>query len=244
MSLFISFEGGEGSGKSTQIELLQKRLLTTKFTIVPIQEPGTTQLGLQIRNLLKGGAKAEKPYSKVAELLLFAAARAELVANIIQPTLALKDKIIVTDRYLDSTTAYQGYGRGIEIEQVRMINKIASNGLTPDLTFLLDCPPEEGLKRIGSFQLKLPLERTGMGSPAMRNEEGTRFEREPLQFHKRVRDGYLKIAAAEPNRWCVIEATKSPKEINTIVWQNVQHLIGGQNTTPHRRQGTNSDKDN
>lgn len=232
MSLFISFEGGEGSGKSTQVELLQGRLEAAGVAVLPIHEPGTTPLGLHIRDLLKRGAQAEEAYSDAAELFLFVAARAELVAEVLVPALEQTDAVIVADRYADSTIAYQGYGRGIGVESVRLVNELATDGVMPDLTFLLDCPSEEGLRRVGSFQLKLPLEREDAGKRPQRDEEGTRFEREPLEFHERVRAGYLKIAEAEPARWCVIDASRPVEEIGDIVWQRVQKLLASWRDAP------------
>ena len=174
MSLFVSFEGGEGSGKTTQAGLLVQRLMDAGVSVLPVHEPGTTRLGWSIREWLKRGLLSEEPISRNAELLLFAAARAELVAKEIQPALRSDATVVVADRYVDSTTAYQGYGRGIAPEYIEAINKLATQGVMPQLTILLDCPPEDGLTRVGSLQLSLPLESVESPDSVRRDREGTR----------------------------------------------------------------------
>ena len=152
---------------------------------------------------------------------MFAAARAELVTKLIQPAVERGDTVIVVDRFADSTIAYQGYGRGIPLKHVVAVNELATQGVMPDLTFLLDCTPEDGLRRVGAFQLRLPLARPQTPSPTQRDEEGTRFEEESLEFHQRVRLGYLELAEQEPNRWRVIDAGKSIEELSGIIWSDV-----------------------
>ena len=221
MSLFISFEGGEGSGKSTQAERLTHRLKQAGLPVLAVREPGTTPLGLYVRDWLKHGESA----SDSAELLLFAAARAELVATKLRPSLQRPDMIVIADRYADSTVAYQGFGRRIPLKVVKAVNDLATHGVRPDLTFLLDCPPEIGLHRVGSFQLKLPI---GGGEPpeaASRDQEGTSFEEEPLDFHQRLRRGYLEMVDEEPDRWCVVDATRTIEEIHRLVWERAEKLV-------------------
>ncbi len=215
MSIFISFEGGEGSGKTTQAEILSGWLRQAGFPTLLVHEPGTTPLGQYLRKWLK----REGSMSHEAELFLFAAARAELVAKVINPALEEK-KIVVADRYADSTVAYQGYGRRLRLKYVRMVNDLATQGATPDLTFFLDCPPERGLERRQASRL---------------DQEGTRrFEEETLKFHRRVREGYLKIASREPERWCIIDATKGPDQISAEIWGRVQGLLAQRASGPSR----------
>jgi dTMP kinase len=203
MSLFITFEGGEGCGKSTQAKLLYRRLKKLAVPVLFTHEPGVTPLGKKITRLLKW--LPEIGISPVAELLLFNASRAQLVSKIIRPTLE-KGQTVICDRYADSTTAYQGYGREIDLKMVAAANKTGTLGLKPDLTILLDMPVRQGLSRkLGKKQ--------------------DRFEMETAAFHQRVRDGYLKLAAAEPERWLVIDATKSKEEIAGIIWERVSKLL-------------------
>ena len=225
MSLFISFEGGEGSGKTTQAEFLVQRFSASGIPCLHVREPGTTQLGLRIRDWLKRRLSGGGPISHRAELLLFAAARSELVAKVIGPALEANEKIVVSDRYADSSSAYQGYGRRLPLDEVDALNRLATNGVMPDLTLLLDCPPEEGMARVGSFQLKLPLERPSPSRAGKRDEEGTRFEEEPVEFHERVRRGYLKIAEQEPERWHVIDAARPVDDIAEEVWRVVSERM-------------------
>ena len=219
MSTFISFEGGEGSGKSTQVEILKARLEEAGQPAMVVHEPGTTTSGQDIRVWLKREAFSGDGRT---ELLLFTAARAELVAGVIRPFLEKHDNgVVVADRYSDSTVAYQGYGRGLPIKDVNVVNGLAVQGVIPDLTFFLDCPPEIGLERVGSFQLRMPIEPSSAGAPRARDQEGTRFEQESLDFHKRVRKGYLALAKDEPDRWRILDATKQVGEISDAVWGHV-----------------------
>ena len=220
MSLFISLEGGDGSGKSTQAELLVGRMSALGVDCLPIHEPGTTPLGLHVRAWVKGGARAAGETSDLAELFLFAAARAQLVEEVIEPALARPGSVVVADRYADSTAAYQGYGRQIPIEDVERVNALATRGVWPDITFLLDCPPEEGLTRVGAFQMKLPF-----WAEVERENEGVRFEAASLDFHHRVRDGYLELAAADPGRWNVIDGLRPVSEIHDEIWSAVSERL-------------------
>ena len=206
MSLFITFEGGEGSGKSVQARALYKRLSQLAIPVILTQEPGGTPLGNKLGRWLKWVKDTD--ISPLTELLLFNASRSELIVKIAQPNLQ-NGKIVVCDRYADSTTAYQGYGRGLGLEMVRAINNAATQGLKPDLTVLLDISPKEGLVR-------------------KKGKRQDRFEQEELAFHQRVRDGYLKLAANDPERWLVIDATQPKETIAAIIWQRVSQMLSSQ----------------
>ena len=221
MAVFISFEGGEGSGKSTQAEVLAERLANTGVAVEFVHEPGTTELGWQIRDILKRGLPGEREFSAEAELLLFSASRAQLVFAALKPLLDRRDTVIVADRYVDSTTAYQGYGRGIPLDQVEVVNEMATQGTMPDLTFLLDLPPVEGLTRIGNLQLGFQFDDSVLHADDVRASEGARFEDEPLEFHERVRRGYRELAAKESKRFCVIDATLPESRVSDLIWDEV-----------------------
>ena len=204
MFLFITFEGGEGSGKTVQARALHRRLTGLAIPVVLLHEPGGTPLGSRIARSLKWAREVD--ISPLSELLLFNASRAQLLDEVVRPDLA-SGKVVICDRYTDSTIAYQGYGRGLDLEVIRKINDIATDGLLPDLTALLDIPVEEGFARKGV---------------SMRD----RFEQEDVSFHQRVRRGYLKLAEAEPERWLVIDAKQSRKRIADIIWERVSRLLG------------------
>ena len=203
MSLFITFEGGEGCGKSTQARMLYRRLLKSAVPVVLTWEPGGTPLGKRLGRWLKWSDDQE--ITPPTELFLFNAARAESVAKIITPNLET-GKVVISDRFSDSTTVYQGYGRELDLEMVGYVNDSATGGLKPSLTILLDSPVATGLTR-------------------KKGRDQDRFEREELSFHQRVRDGYLKLAASEPERWLVVDATQSKKKIAGIIWQKVSQLL-------------------
>ncbi len=207
MSLFITFEGGEGSGKSTQARALYRRLVRLDIAAVLTYEPGGTRLSKQIGRWLK--TFPDLDIRPLTELLLFNASRAQLVDEVIHP--ALKGgEIVICDRFTDSTTAYQGYGRGLDLETVAAINRAAAQGISPDLTFLLDLPVEAGLGR--------------------QQHKPDRFEQEDIAFHRRVREGYLKLAANDPRRWLVIDACQPKEKIEEIIWQRVKRLISEQSS--------------
>ncbi len=203
MSLFITFEGGEGSGKSVQARALYRRLSRLATPAVLTHEPGGTPVSRKIGRWLKWAEDTD--ISPLAELLLFNASRAQLVAEVIKPNLK-NGKVVICDRYADSTKAYQSYGRGLDLENVKSINSVATQGLEPDLTVLLDIAVETGLARKNA-------------------RKQDRFEREALAFHQRVRDGYLKMAASDSRRWLVVDATQSKGKIAEIIWQRVSQLL-------------------
>jgi len=203
MSLFITFEGGEGSGKSVQAKALYRRLEKLAIPAVLTHEPGVTALGRKVSRWLKWGHEIN--ISPISELLLFNVSRAQLVTEVIRPNLE-SGKTVISDRYADSTTAYQSYGRGLDLAMVRAANSAATQRLIPDLTVLLDIPVEVGLAR-------------------KRGRKQDRFEQEDTAFHRRVREGYLKMAAAEPERWLVVDATLPKEKIAEIIWQKVSGLL-------------------
>lgn len=206
-SLFITFEGGEGSGKSLQALALYRKLSRLSIPAILIHEPGSTPLGERLSRLLK--QRRDMAISPVSELMLFNAARAQLVSEVILPSLK-NGKIVICDRYTDSTMAYQGYGRGLKLTTVRAANDIATCGLKPDLTLLLDLPIRDGLAR----------------KRGVRND---RFESEELAFHERVRKGYKMIAHKEPRRFMVIDARQDKRTISQIIWKRVSTMLSIQN---------------
>ncbi|HWL53160.1 MAG TPA: dTMP kinase [Chthoniobacteraceae bacterium] len=187
----ISFEGGDGTGKSTQIERLARRLTAAGRRVVHTREPGGTRLGEAIRALLQTSKEGEGMQPET-ELLLFAASRAELVRSVIQPALE-SGAIVLADRFLDSTTVYQGLARRLDPEEVAQVNAFALGGLRPDLTLLLDLEPHLARERL-----------TARLAPG---ETPDRMESQPEAFHQAVRDGYLKIARAEPQRIRLVDAS-------------------------------------
>ncbi len=200
--LFITFEGGEGTGKSTQLERLARRIRS--FGIEPLitREPGGTPLAESIRALLL--STGARPPGPLAEALLMVAARADLVETTIRPALD-QGRVVICDRYADSTLAYQGGGRGIDLETLRSWNRVATGGLIPDLTLLLDLDPAVGGSR-----------------RAAEAGEATRLDREPAEFHRRVRACYLGLAAAERHRFVVVDASKPPDAVAERIWTDVE----------------------
>ena len=199
--VFITFEGGEGCGKSTQVVRLAAALEARGLKVLLTREPGGTRLSELIRTLLKD--EAEDPPVDRAELLLFLAARAQLVRNVIAPALEAGPWVI-SDRFSDSTVAYQGYGRGLPVDFVRQANDFACEGLRPDLTFLLDLDPATAERRM-------------RGREAATNTSADRIERAGSGFHARLRRGFLELAAADAPRFSVVDASKSPDEVAGVV---------------------------
>jgi dTMP kinase len=203
LGLFVTFEGGEGSGKSFQSKVLYRRLIKSGITSVLTYEPGGTELGNAIRRLVK--KNSQMPILPEAELFLFSACRLQLLAEVIRPALK-KGGVVVCDRFIDSTVAYQGYGRGVNLTIIDSINKIATSGLKPDLTILLDISAGKGLNR-----------------KASKNKD--RFEQTGLHFHNKVRNAYIKLAEAEPARWLVIDAELSRSRVSELIWRTVNQLL-------------------
>ncbi len=211
MSLFLSIEGGDGAGKSTQAELLLIRFKTSGVDALLVHEPGGTDFGEQVRRLVKGDVER----SPMSELFLFEAARAQLVQDVIRPALEA-GRVVVTDRYTDSSLAYQGSGRGLDLAEVRALNHAATGGLMPDATVLLDISPDLALARIDGSD-------GGNGRPD--DPEQARFEREPIEFHRRVSEGFRALASEEPGRWFVVDASAEPDRIADKVWAIVSNLL-------------------
>ena len=203
--LFITLEGGEGSGKSTQAQALKALLEDAGRSVTATREPAGCPLGQRARELLNDRSLKLDARS---EFLLFAAARAQHVAEVIRPALDHND-VVICDRFSDSSVAYQGYGRGLDLEDVREANRMATQGLVPDLTVLLDVPVETGLGR-----------KAGEKAPDRIGQEGA-------QFHERVRQGYLAMAAQEPDRFLVRDGTLAPEEITRTIWRRLEPLLLG-----------------
>ena len=223
--LFIVFEGGEGSGKSTQADCLLQRLSEAGQQAVLVREPGTTTLGLYLREYLK----SKRPLTLDSELLLFAAARAQLVAEEIAPTLR-RGITVIADRYTGSTVAYQGFGRGIRRDVIDYLNDYVTGGLNPDITFLLDAEPAEGLERVGSPQLQMaltPEDNAELGRLEVAGQR--RFEDQAMSFHNRVRRGYLELAESAPG-WQTLDARLSIDELAERIWDAVAPLLAGGET--------------
>ncbi len=203
----FTFEGSEGSGKSTQIELLSEELTGMGHEVVVTREPGGTKIGEEIRHLIIHSSTGEN-MSPETELLLFAAARAQLVRELILPELK-KGSIVLCDRFLDSTTVYQGAARSISSDPVAFINQFAVGPVTPDLTFILDVPVEESIRRVKRRVTGLP----------------DRMEQENIDFYHKVREGYVLLAKSLPERFHVVDGTRNLKanqeEILTIALENL-----------------------
>ncbi len=210
MSLFISFEGPDGSGKTTQARLLVEWLRQQGYPVVLTREPGGTDIGEQIRLVLHDPRNTEMDAR--TEILLYSASRAQLVAQCILPALEA-GHIVVSDRYADSTLAYQGYGRGLDLEVLRAITAFATRGVLPDLTLYLDVIPEEGLRR-----------RKAEGG------EWNRLDAEAADFHRRVRAGYLELASSDPRRWVIIDAARPVEEVQAQIRKVVGAVLDQKHT--------------
>jgi dTMP kinase len=209
MGCFISFEGPDGSGKTTQIQALHAYLLTEGYQPLWVREPGGTHIGDQIRAVLHDVHNIEM--QPTAEVLLYSASRAQLVGQVIRPALEA-GRVVLCDRYAESTMAYQGFGHRLDPELLKAITTFATGGLRPDLIVYLDLPVEQGLRR---KQLSF---RNGEG-------EWNRMDRKELAFHQRARSGYLQMAAEEPRRWCVLDATQSIDALQASIRCRVEDLL-------------------
>ena len=199
--LLITLEGIDGCGKSTQADLLRDRLISEGLSPVMIREPGGTAVGEDIRQVILSNHYS---LSLGAELLLYMAARSELTGQVIIPAL-IAGKIVICDRFTDSTLAYQGYGGGANLKAIRDLNRFAARGITPALTFLFDLKAEDAAAR--------------------RTDQADRMESKALSFHRRVRDGYLQMAQAEEYRFKVVDATKNIDDIADLVWLETGTII-------------------
>lgn len=206
---FITFEGGEGVGKSTHILALSKRLSDLGIEVVVTREPGGTPLCEHIRGMLQFDAAGESP-TKEAETLLFCASRAQLVSKVIMPALE-RGAWVLSDRFTDSTLAYQGYGRGLDLDSLKSLLQFATRGLSPDMTFLLEVSSQVENERLKK-----------------RYDDGTkpdRFEREKDEFHSRVRDGFSMLATAEPSRIKRVLTEGTVEETSNAIWNEVSSFI-------------------
>jgi len=204
---FITIEGPDGAGKTTQVERLGAHLQARGLDVVLTREPGGTWLGEQLRKVLLARTGSAAPTDALTDAFLFNAARRQLVSQVIEPALS-SGRTVLCARFADSTLAYQGYGAGISLDRLRALEAVATDGLRPDLTVLLDLPVESGLTRVAPGDVN-------------------RFEAEfDLAFHRRVREGFLALAVAEPDRYVVVDATRSPDEVATNVNGAADRLIG------------------
>jgi dTMP kinase len=200
----ISFEGSEGSGKSTQIARLAEHFQKMQREVVTTREPGGTEIGEQIRNIIVHNSKGDEMCAET-ELLLFTAARAQVVREVIAPAL-VRGAIVLSDRYLDSSTVYQGIGRNLAADPVAQINRFAVGNVMPDLTIVIDVPTEVSLARLKQRASDLP----------------DRMERENVDFYKKIREGYLVLAQGMPERFIVVDGTKTQDAIEKKIWAEVQ----------------------
>ena len=206
---FITFEGGEGCGKSTQIRLLAGRLRAAGREVLLTREPGGTGLAEKIRALVR--EESDDPPNSRAETLLFLASRAQLVESVIRPAL-VSGTWVLCDRFADSTFAYQGYGRRLDLDELKRINSFATGGLAPDRTILLNVSPEVSAKRMRARE-------------AATNTGADRMEKAGDDFHSRLRRGFLELAAAEPERFSVIQADGGVEEVGETVWNSIQPML-------------------
>ena len=199
--LFITFEGIDGSGKSTQATLLKNRLSQMHYPVVFTKEPGGTALGGKIRKIL-----LNEDMNPVSEFLLFASDRREHIEKVIRPSL-LNGKIVISDRFTDSSLVYQGFGRGVSLNFIRQVHQYILKGLKPDLTFIIDVPPEVGIERI---------------------HKKDRIEREGIDFLRRIRKGYIEISESD-ERFVIVNGTGTPEKLNDFIWKvTLRRLRNGQ----------------
>lgn len=209
MGCFITFEGPDGSGKTTQAHALYAHLLQEGYPVLMLREPGGTDIGNQIRNVLHDVKNVQM--LPTTELLLYSASRAQLVGEVIRPAL-VAGKAVLCDRYAESTLAYQGYGHQLNLELLRAILAFATGGLRPDLIIYLDIDVETGLRRKQADYCQ------GTG-------EWNRMDQKELDFHRRARSGYLDMARADPERWFVLDASRPPATVQASIRERVKQLL-------------------
>ena len=206
MGLFLTFEGPDGSGKSTQVRLLAQALRARGMPVVETREPGGTPLGERVRTVaLDPGSPSATP---LALSFLMSAARAQLVDEVISPALA-EGKVVITDRYSDSTAAYQSYGLGVDLADVSELTRIATRGVQPDVVVYVDIPVEVGLQRVADRGAR------------------NRLDKEALEFHRRVREGYLALANRDPRRWIVVDGADAETVVHQSVLRSLEPFIDG-----------------
>lgn len=216
---FITIEGPDGAGKSTQAERLGDRLSERNLDVLVTREPGGTGLGERVRAVVLARAGSTASIDPLADAMLFNAARRQLVVEVVRPALDA-GRTVLCARFGDSTLAYQGYGAGVPLDRLRLLEAMATDGLRPDLTVLLDLPVEAGLARVAPSDV-------------------TRFEAEfDVAFHRRVRDGFRALAAAEPGRFVVVDATLSPEEVAASVRIAADLLVGANEPKPYAARTT------
>jgi dTMP kinase len=209
MSLFVTFEGPDGSGKTTQIKLLAGHLQALGHDVLVTREPGGTSIGDQIRVVLHDVKNVEMACE--TEFLLYSASRAQLVRQVVKPHL-MRGGVVLCDRFADSSIAYQGYGRELDLAAVRLITQFATGGLVPDLTVYLDLPVEVGIER-------------KQVAHAAQAGEWNRLDQQSMDFHRRVRRGYLHMAQADPGRWLVIDAAQSIDDTQAVIRKRLETLL-------------------
>ncbi len=209
--MFITFEGIEGCGKTTQAKKLKHYLEEQNKEVVLTREPGGSKLGIELRKILL--SLENQGISKECELFLYLADRVEHVQQVIKPALA-QGKVVISDRYVDSTLVYQGYGRGIELDLLYQLNALATNNLEPNITILLDLPVETGLKRALERNLENKQSR----------QEG-RFEAESLDFHQKIREGYLTLASLHPERFIVLDGSPAPEKVFARLLEKIKNKL-------------------
>jgi dTMP kinase len=209
MSLFITFEGPDGSGKTTQIKLLAGHLQALGHDVLVTREPGGTPIGDQIRVVLHDVKNVEMACE--TEFLLYSASRAQLVRQVVKPHLG-RGGVVLCDRFADSSMAYQGYGRELDLAAVRLITHFATEGLAPDLTVYLDVPVEVGIER-------------KQVAHAAQAGEWNRLDQQSVDFHRRVRRGYLQMAQADPDRWLVVDAAQSIDDTQAVIRKRLETLL-------------------
>jgi dTMP kinase len=209
MSLFVTFEGPDGSGKTTQIKLLAGHLQALGHDVLVTREPGGTSIGDQIRVVLHDVKNVEMACE--TEFLLYSASRAQLVRQVVKPHL-MRGGVVLCDRFADSSIAYQGYGRELDLAAVRLITQFATEGLVPDLTVYLDLPVEVGIER-------------KQVAHAAQAGEWNRLDQQSMDFHRRVRRGYLYMAQADPGRWLVIDAAQSIDDTQAVIRKRLETLL-------------------
>ena len=219
--LLITFEGGEGSGKSTQCKRLVNKLVDDGVNSILVHEPGTTPMGEQVRKWIK--SKSIK--NPIAETYLFCAARAELCKSVIEPALDQGITVIV-DRFIHSTIAYQGYGKGVSIDDINQLNKIAINDISPDLTILLDIDPSLSTTRINkNINIELSDFSENKSKSKRESFEGNKYENMSINFHNKVREGYLEMANNDRSSWSIVGAHQSQSKVADSIWKRVKRLI-------------------
>ena len=214
MIRLITFEGGDGSGKTTQMKRLEEHLISKGKDCLMTLEPGGTELGKWIRKVIVEGGKGD--VANEMEIFLYLADRAQHIHEVIRPAME-KGKIVLCDRFTDSTMAYQGYGRGFDLAMLQRMNELASGEIQPDLTLLLDCAPETALSRA--------RKRTKEQSPG--GGRGDRFESQNIEFHKRVRKGFLEIAREEPDRVIVLDTSAPAQQVQEKIKKIVDERLDG-----------------